>query len=48
MPLESLELSDSAERLTSALETLRPDERLAVQLFVIDEIDAVTVARIVG
>lgn len=48
LPLESVEASDSAARLASAMETLRPDERLAIQLFVVDEVDAVTVARIVG
>ena len=48
LPLESVEASDSAARLASAMETLRPDERLAIQLFVIEELDAATIARTVG
>jgi RNA polymerase sigma factor (sigma-70 family) len=39
---------DTAERLTSALESLTPDERHAVQLFVVDEMSAADVARTVG
>ena len=48
LPLESLEESESAARLASAMEMLRPDERLAIQLFVVNELDAATVARTVG
>lgn len=39
---------DTVERLTSALKSLTPDERLAVQLFVVDEMSAADVARTVG
>jgi RNA polymerase sigma factor (sigma-70 family) len=40
--------ADTAERLGGALDSLPPDERLAVQLFVVDEMPAADVARIVG
>lgn len=40
--------SDTAERLRDALASLSPADRLAVQLFVIDELPAADVARIVG
>jgi RNA polymerase sigma factor (sigma-70 family) len=39
---------DARERLASAMATLKHDERVAVQLFVIDELPAAEVARIVG
>lgn len=42
------ELADLAGRLASALEIHPPDVRLAVQLFVIDELRAADVARLVG
>jgi len=47
-PHDALVLSESAFRLEAALATLPPDERLAVQLFVIDELPADAVARTVG
>jgi DNA-directed RNA polymerase specialized sigma24 family protein len=47
-PHDALVLSESASRLEGALATLPPDERLAVQLFVIDELSADAVARTVG
>jgi len=40
--------SDTAERLAQRLEALDPETRLAVQLFVVDELPAADVARIVG
>lgn len=40
--------ADTAEHVARALEQLKPDDRLAVQLFVIDELPAAEVARIVG
>ncbi len=42
------ELADLAGRLAAALEIHPPDVRLAVQLFVIDELRAADVARLVG
>jgi len=47
-PHDALVLSESASRLEAALATLPPDERLAIQLFVIDELSADAVARTVG
>jgi RNA polymerase sigma factor (sigma-70 family) len=47
-PYDALVLSESAVRLEAALGTLPPDERLAVQLFVVDELPAAAVARTVG
>lgn len=47
-PHDALVLSESAVRLDAALATLPPDERLALQLFVIDELPAAAVARTVG
>ena len=41
-------MSEAKERIARALETLPPDERLAVQLFVVDEMPASEVARTVG
>ncbi|MBA3404513.1 MAG: sigma-70 family RNA polymerase sigma factor [Gemmatimonadaceae bacterium] len=45
---DALVLSESAARLAAALELLPPDERLAVQLFIVDELPAAAVARAVG
>lgn len=39
---------DAASRLAELLGSLSPDDRLAVQLFVVDELSAAEVARIVG
>lgn len=40
--------ADSAEHVARLLDHLKPDDRLAVQLFVVDELPAAEVARIVG
>ena len=45
---EAVIAAESRGHLMSALEILEPDERLAVQLFVVDEVSADRVARIVG
>ena len=45
---DSVALADTAARVAAALRTLPPDERLAVQLFVVDELPAATVAKLVG
>jgi RNA polymerase sigma factor (sigma-70 family) len=42
------EAADASARVTSALETLEPDVRLAVQLYVVHEMPAADVARAVG
>ena len=42
------EMEDSARRLVAALQTLTPEDRLAVQLFVVDDLSAADVARVVG
>jgi RNA polymerase sigma factor (sigma-70 family) len=47
-PHDALILSELATRLETALATLPPDERLAIQLFVVDELSAAAVARTVG
>lgn len=47
-PYDALVLTESAVRLEAALATLPPDERLAVQLFIIEELPADAVARTVG
>jgi RNA polymerase sigma factor (sigma-70 family) len=44
---DALHSAETGTRLASALKTLPPDERLAIQLFVIDELPADRVARIV-
>jgi len=44
----SLLLEESSSRVGAAMSALEPDERLAVQLFVIDEVPAAQVAKIVG
>jgi RNA polymerase sigma factor (sigma-70 family) len=40
--------AEMSDRITRALETLPRDERLAVQLFVVDELSAAEVARALG
>lgn len=47
-PHDALVLSESADRLAGAMRALPPDERLAVQLFVVDELSASDVAKVVG
>ncbi len=47
-PHDEVVLSELSARLETALATLPPDERLAIQLFVIDEMPAEAVARTVG
>lgn len=47
-PHDALVMSESAARLGEVLATLPADERLAVQLFVVDELPAAAVARAVG
>jgi RNA polymerase sigma factor (sigma-70 family) len=41
-------LNEDGERLAAALSTLPADERLAIQLYVIDELPAAEVARVLG
>jgi RNA polymerase sigma factor (sigma-70 family) len=45
---ETVVAAESASELIKALEVLPADERLAIQLFVIDELPAERVARVVG
>ena len=45
---DPLPMAEARERIARALEALPPDERLAVQLFVVDEMPAAEVARTVG
>ena len=40
--------SDAAERLNEALMSLTPEDRLAVQLYVIEDLSAAEVARVIG
>jgi RNA polymerase sigma factor (sigma-70 family) len=47
-PEDAAIAAESQSQLMTALEILAPDERLAVQLFVVDEVSADRVARIVG
>jgi len=47
-PEDAAVAAESQSQLVAALEILTPDERLAVQLFVVDEVSADRVARIVG
>ena len=47
-PHEVAIMNESSARVNAALQTLDPDERLAVRLFVIDELPAARVARMVG
>lgn len=45
---DSLAMADAREQIARALDTLPPDERLALLLFVVDEMPAAEVARTVG
>jgi len=45
---ESMLLSDASEKMRAALSELPPEERLAIQLFIVEEVPAGTVAKIVG
>jgi DNA-directed RNA polymerase specialized sigma24 family protein len=45
---DALHSAETGTQLAAALKTLQPDERLAIQLFVIDELPAERVARVVG
>ena len=47
-PHSALLLTESSEQLSRAMQALSPDERLAVQLFIVDELSAASVATIVG
>jgi DNA-directed RNA polymerase specialized sigma24 family protein len=47
-PEDAAIAAESQSQLATALEILAPEERLAVQLFVVDEVSADQVARIVG
>jgi len=47
-PEDPLRMADARERIARALDSLPPDEQLAVQLFVVDEMPAAEVARTVG
>ena len=47
-PEDAAIAAESQSQLMTVLEILTPDERLAVQLFVVDEVSADRVARIVG
>lgn len=47
-PHSAFLLTESSEQLSRAMKILSPDERLAVQLFVVDELSAAAVATIVG
>jgi len=47
-PSMTLLAAESSQLLAKALKILSPDERLAVQLFVVDELPAASVAKIVG
>ena len=48
LPHDALERSEIAEKLARALADLPADERLAIHLFVVDELPASAVARAVG
>lgn len=45
---ETLSITDSAARLNAALDQLAPDERLAIKLFITEDVPADRVAKIVG
>lgn len=45
---EVVDLAESREALAAALETLAPEDRVAVELYVVEELPAQDVARIVG
>ena len=46
--VDALGEAEHGPRLAEALESLPPDDRLAIQLFVVDELPAADVARIAG
>jgi DNA-directed RNA polymerase specialized sigma24 family protein len=45
---DTLAQGEQAARLSEALESLAPEDRLAIQLFVVDDLPAADVARVVG
>jgi RNA polymerase sigma factor (sigma-70 family) len=45
---EKVNIAGSAAKVNAALDELPPDERLAIQLFIVEEVPAATVAGIVG
>jgi RNA polymerase sigma factor (sigma-70 family) len=45
---ETVSVADSASKVTAALDELPSDERLAIQLFIVEELPAASVAKIVG
>jgi RNA polymerase sigma factor (sigma-70 family) len=45
---DPLSMAEASERITRALEELTPEDRLAVQLFVVDQMAAADVARTMG
>jgi RNA polymerase sigma factor (sigma-70 family) len=47
-PEDPLPMAEAGERIASALEELAPEDRLAVQLFVVDQMSAADVARTMG
>jgi RNA polymerase sigma factor (sigma-70 family) len=47
-PADPPPAAEASERIARALESLTPNEQLAVQLFVVDEMSAAEVARTVG
>lgn len=47
-PDDAAVMNESAAKVNAAMQRLEPDERLAVHLFVIDELPAADVAKIVG
>jgi DNA-directed RNA polymerase specialized sigma24 family protein len=46
--VDAVAQAEPATRLAEALESLPPDDRLAIQLFVVDELPAADVARVLG
>src|SRR5437660_2409260 len=45
---DGVALSEQAARLAEALDALSPEDRVAIQLFVVDELPAADVARVLG
>jgi RNA polymerase sigma factor (sigma-70 family) len=45
---DAVVISETASSIRAALDTLPPDERMAIQLFVVEELPAAAVARAVG
>ena len=45
---DAVTLGEQAARLAEALDSLSPEDRVAIQLFVVDELPAADVARILG